>query len=259
MTPFDLERLRRATFLRHIEYIEETASTNTLAAALADQNDHPLPLLVLTARQTAGRGRGANRWWSSEGALTFSLVLDAAGEQLSPTRRPLISLAAGLAVCEALHELLPEGHFGVKWPNDVHLDGRKVCGILVESAARGERLVIGVGMNVNNPTSEAPEEIAARAASLRDAAGCFFNFTDVLARTLRHLECQWRTLLAGDSVLIDNLRSRCVLTGRTVTIVAGSQRHTGLCRGIAGDGALTIETAGGRSRIYAGVVEYIDV
>lgn len=258
MTPFDLERIRRETFVRQVEYLDEAPSTNTLATSLAESERCETPLLVLAARQTAGRGRGANRWWSSEGALTFSLALDASAAQLPPARRPLVSLAAGLAVCAALEELLPGRELGVKWPNDVHLKGRKVCGILVESACRGERFVIGVGINVNNPLAEAPEEIAARATSLCEAAGAAWPLSEVLTRVLSHLDREWQALLMADAGQIERLRERCVLTGRNIAVDAGQERIAGLCQGVADDGALLLETLTGPRRLYAGVVAMMD-
>jgi BirA family biotin operon repressor/biotin-[acetyl-CoA-carboxylase] ligase len=254
VTPLDLERIERETLVRRIEYFDQSYSTNDVALALAEQADGLFPLLVLTARQTAGRGRGGNRWWSSEGALTFSLTLDAPESQLPAVRRPLASLAAGLAVCEAVAALAPQHQVGVKWPNDVHLDGRKVCGILAESARRGERLVVGVGLNVNNTLAEAPAEITRRATSLVDVLGVMLPLTDVLIRVLQRFSGEWRALLEGDQQLVEQLRRRCVLTGRHIAVEVGDERVVGICRGYAEDGALLVESSETVRRLYAGVV-----
>lgn len=258
MTPFDLDRLERETFVRRVEYFDETSSTSDVALALAEQDDGPFPLLVLAARQTAGRGRGANRWWSTEGALTFSLALDAEPRRLSADRRPLVSLVAGLAICETVAAIAPQHDVGVKWPNDVHLDGRKVAGILAESARRGQRLIVGVGINVNNTLREAPPEIAARAAALVDAAGRMHSLTDVLVSALQHFSAAWDSLLSCEASVIERLRRRCVLTGRRVMVESGTSTSTGLCRGIADDGALLLETPDGLRPCFAGVVAAID-
>jgi BirA family biotin operon repressor/biotin-[acetyl-CoA-carboxylase] ligase len=254
--PFDLDRLERETFVRRVEFFAETSSTNDVALVLAEQDDGPFPLLVLAGRQTAGRGRGANRWWSSEGALTFSLAVDAA--RLPAGRRSLVSLVAGLAICETVAELAPRHDVGVKWPNDVHLDGKKVAGILAESARRGERLIVGVGINVNNTLREAPSEIAQRAAALVDAAGAMHSLTDVLIRALQHFSQKWDALLENDAGVIERLRRRCVLTGRCVTIETAGSTWSGLCRGIDDDGALMLQTTDGPRRCFAGVVAAIE-
>jgi BirA family biotin operon repressor/biotin-[acetyl-CoA-carboxylase] ligase len=253
MIPFDLESLRHGGFVRQIEYLEEAPSTSAVAVSLAQRDDVHLPLLVLTPRQTAGRGRGQNRWWSSEGALTFSLVLDAAASGLRIERRPLVSLAAGLSVCETLAALAPGHHLGVKWPNDVHLDGKKICGVLVETARGGDRLVVGIGINVNNSLAEAPPEVAERAIALADVLGEFLNLGDVLARVLERFSFEWRSLQDADNQLVERLRTRCTLSGRCVAMDLAGERIAGLCRGIADDGSLLIETEIGPRRCYAGV------
>ena len=88
---FDLPRLLAETFVRRLEFHEELPSTNDLALRLAGDESSETPLLVLANRQTAGRGRGVNRWWSNDGALTFTLVGDFVDPQ-SPQRWPQISL-----------------------------------------------------------------------------------------------------------------------------------------------------------------------
>jgi BirA family biotin operon repressor/biotin-[acetyl-CoA-carboxylase] ligase len=254
VTPLDWERIERETLVRRVEYFDQTYSTNDVALALAEEEDGPFPLLVWAARQTSGRGRGSNRWWASEGALTFSLALDAPASQLPPARRPLVSLAAGLAVCEAVAALAPQHPVGVKWPNDVHLEGRKVCGILAESARRGERLIVGVGLNVNNTLVEAPEDIRRRAVALVDALGLMLPLTDVLIRVLQRFSEEWVALLENDDLLVERLRRRCVLTGRRIAVEVGDELIAGICRGYADDGALLIETPTTPRRLYAGVV-----
>src|SRR5690606_15388684 len=135
-------RIRSETFVRHVEQHVEIGSTNDRALELAADPELPTPAIVLTERQTAGRGRGANVWQSRPGALTFSLLIDPPAG-LAPERVPLVSLAAGLAAREAIASAAP-GHIAkVKWPNDVYLDGRKVCGILTEVAQSGPTLRVG--------------------------------------------------------------------------------------------------------------------
>src|SRR5262245_48689583 len=102
---FDFDRIRRETLVRQVEFHQEIGSTNTRALELVAA-EHLIPLLVLADRQTAGRGRGKNRWWSGEGALTFSLVIDAAAAGISANRWPNVSLAAGLAVAETVASLI---------------------------------------------------------------------------------------------------------------------------------------------------------
>jgi biotin-(acetyl-CoA carboxylase) ligase len=148
---FDLARLSASGLVAGIDFHESLGSTSDRALGLAAEGAIALPHLVLAQRQTAGRGRGANRWWAADGALTFSLVLAAPPDRLPPDRWPQVALVAGLAVCDALRSLAPAAELRVKWPNDVFLAGRKVCGILSESVPGWrDRLVVGIGVNVNN-------------------------------------------------------------------------------------------------------------
>src|SRR5437867_3588245 len=130
---FDLPRLAAAGLVARIDYHESVGSTSDRALELGAFGDTELPLLVLAERQTAGRGRGANRWHSTDGAMTFSLALEAPPDRLPPSRWPQVALVGGLAMCEALQSLAPAADFRVKWPNDVYLGSGKICGILSES------------------------------------------------------------------------------------------------------------------------------
>ncbi len=251
---FDLDRVRAETFVDEIEFRAELPSTNDLALELARNEDARLPLLVLAERQTCGRGRGANRWWSADGALTFSLVLDAKSLTQSPERLPQISLTTALAVCEGLQQLEPTLGAGLKWPNDVYVQGRKICGILIEVPSRPKgRLVIGVGVNVNNSLADAPEDLRDTATSLRDVTGTNSDLSEVLIAILRafsgHLE-----QLAGGLSLSEEWEKRSILTGCAVRLAAGREEIRGVCLGIEEDGALLLETDQGVQRFFTGVI-----
>jgi BirA family biotin operon repressor/biotin-[acetyl-CoA-carboxylase] ligase len=250
---FSLAQIAAESGIAALEFQPEVASTNDWALSLAGDEQRQWPLLVLTARQTGGRGRGANRWWSGAGALTFSLVVDAAAWRLPLERWPQIALASGLAVCDALQGLYPPGLFGLKWPNDVYLGGRKLCGILVEAPAQGGRVVIGVGINVNNTFAAAPAELQQTATSLCDAAAAEFDLSEALIAVLRQMLSRLAALGSGPALAADFSRY-CLLTGRTVQVETGRQRWLGRCLGIDGDGALLVQTAAGLQRIVAGTV-----
>ncbi|MCA9267970.1 MAG: biotin--[acetyl-CoA-carboxylase] ligase, partial [Planctomycetales bacterium] len=142
----DLATLRRSQSLAALEFHETIESTNDRARDLAAQADAALPALVVAGLQTAGRGRGANRWWAGRGSLAFSLAIDIAAYSLARRRLPMLSLATAVAVGEAL--LAHDDRLDIrwKWPNDVFAGERKLAGILIEPlAARPERIVVGIG------------------------------------------------------------------------------------------------------------------
>jgi BirA family transcriptional regulator, biotin operon repressor / biotin---[acetyl-CoA-carboxylase] ligase len=248
----DLARIARSGLAGHVDYHASLGSTSDRALALAAEGDAPLPLLVLAERQTAGRGRAANRWFSGEGALTFSLVLDAS--ELAAAQRSTVALVAGLAVCEALEALAPRAAWRVKWPNDVFAGGGKVCGILCESVPGWpERLVVGIGVNVNN-TVENQNVPFFRAMVELD--GVVRDLSEVLLAVLDRLDLRWRDLVRGGfSGLAGDYRSRCLLTGRTLTVQCGANRLIGRCGGIDDGGALLLVTQAGPQTIVAGSIE----
>lgn len=254
--PFDIPRLVRETSLQHVEYHESLLSTNTLAAELLEPLVTRSPALVLAAEQTAGRGRRGNQWWSSAGSLTFSLVLRSLDLPLSAERRPLVAIAAGMAVRDVLASLVPNYEFSLKWPNDVLTGARKICGILVEQhgTADLQGLIVGIGVNVNNSLAEAPVEVSDRATSLFDLQGQSFDLTDVLARILRQLDGRISQLVSQPRLALSEANRHNTLNGRIVTVQVGDLLVTGHCAGIDEDGQLVLQTDSGLVRCSTGVV-----
>jgi BirA family transcriptional regulator, biotin operon repressor / biotin---[acetyl-CoA-carboxylase] ligase len=246
--------MRQATFVRTVDYHREVTSTNTRALSLAEDPTVALPALVLAERQTAGRGRGSHRWWSAPGALTFSLLVSR-DKALDETAWPRVALTTGLAVCDALQQLRPGLEIGLKWPNDVFVQSRKICGVLVEVPPRmPTRLVIGVGVNVNNAMAAAPDRVPHTAISLIDVTGYPFDLTLVLIRILQQIASQFEALDRVPTALVSRWQELCMLTGRRVRVEAGQRATVGTCQGIDDAGALLLQTAQGVERCVSGVV-----
>ncbi|MFV1966815.1 MAG: biotin--[acetyl-CoA-carboxylase] ligase [Pirellulaceae bacterium] len=258
MASFDLARIVAETIVQRVAYHDVLDSTNDFALAELATGEVTQPLLVLADRQRAGRGRAQNRWWSAPGSLTFSLVVDGNAWNLSARSWPRISLGTSLAVSEVLRFIVPNEEVQLKWPNDVYLRSKKVCGILVESSPRHPNLlVIGVGMNVNNSLSEAPSELRETAISLVEAFGYPLDRTDLLVRVLRQLSDRLRQLSTREWPLSDCWSEHCMLQGRTVCVVSGARRHVGVCQGIDDEGALLLQSDAGLQKLFAGVVARI--
>lgn len=262
---FDLECIRRNSFIRDVEWHAVISSTNDRGIRAARDGAAATPLLILAGSQTAGRGRGANRWWSAAGALTFSLVFDPYGDlavrgspPIGMELWPRVALTAGVALCDVLEHLAPHVRCGIKWPNDVLLDGRKISGILIEipphSPQGPRRLVLGMGVNVNNSLSGAPAELRSAAHSLCDALEATIDGTQLVLAWLDRFRDRLRELAVGDDQLPSRWKSLCELAGKTIELEAGSRRVHGLCRGIDSDGALLVETNAGREKLYAGAM-----
>lgn len=148
--------------------IPQTSSTNTLMAQMDSQTPLPHATIVRALAQTAGRGQRGNSWESEPGQnLTFSMLLRPAG--VDAAAQFFISEAVALGVADTLAELLsdhPEaGEVAVKWPNDIYVGNRKICGILIENTLTGrtiDRSIAGIGVNVNQQlfVSDAPNPVS---------------------------------------------------------------------------------------------------
>ena len=253
---FDLDRVASETFVRQIEFHRTLPSTNDLALELAGRAEFDTPLLVLAERQTAGRGRGTNRWWAAEGALTFSIVFDVPHLGVTPARFPQLSLVTGVAVSQALEQSAPAAPFTVKWPNDVLLNTAKVCGILMEFVPpRSERFVAGIGINVNNSFRDAPPDVRQIGTSLFDVTDTTFDVTQILVAVLKQLEHEYACLARRDTSQPLRWQKRSFLTGRDVTLRVADTIVRGTCRGLADDGALLVETTNGVQAFHGGVIE----
>ncbi len=255
--PTDLERIKVESPVRVVEYYPQLPSTSDRASQLARVEECETPLIILTELQTAGRGRGSNRWWAGPGALTFTLVVDFANGQ-RPAGDTRVSLAAALAVRHALNAFDGTADFQLKWPNDVYFQSRKIAGILLERpAACPERLVVGVGINVNNSVQEAPAAIRATATSFFDATGQHLSLPDLLITTLNSLAEQYAALATGQLRLLDRWHEHCMLRGRTVEVESGKRRIAGVCRGIDHEGALVVQTDAGLESLTSGTVRQV--
>ena len=251
---FDLTQLYETGLVARIEHHTELGSTSDHALELAADDDVEVPLLVLAERQTAGRGRGTNRWWAGDGALTFSLIIEPPADKLPPPCWPRLSLASALAICRALEKFAPQALFQVKWPNDVFAEGRKIAGILIESPVQPRgRLVIGIGVNVNNSLSGAPDEIRSVAASLRDMDGRQHDLTRVLSAILGQLDVHLPRA-ADMAWLSHGWRERCLLTDRSIVVDSGGEAIAGRCAGIDEQGALVLYTPEGQRSFVSGSV-----
>jgi BirA family biotin operon repressor/biotin-[acetyl-CoA-carboxylase] ligase len=249
------------TFIRRAEHFESLPSTNDrgleIAASLPASS---VPLLIIADRQTAGRGRGRNQWFASDGVLTFSLILEPREWKIEPSLWPRLSVTVGGAVAEALSQWATVDRPLLKWPNDVLIRDRKVCGILIEtSPAAPDRLVIGIGINVANSFASAPADVAARGISLSDASPVWTpDRFSVLHAVLMQLDHDLKLLAERSPDLMARWRRVCALSGRMVAIAEVDRVVSGVCAGLEDDASLLVRTESGPQRCYAGTVTLMD-
>ena len=244
------------TFLQSVVHFGETDSTNSCAIDLLAADAPVLsPCLIYAENQTAGRGRGANQWWSAPGSLTFSIIVDFDKIAFSTDQRPLLPLLTGMAILHASQSLLPDGDFALKWPNDVYLSGRKLAGILIEVPSQSShQAVIGVGLNVNNRFARAPEELQSTGIALSDVSETDYDRLEVLRTFIHSFEDLIKSFAAGKSFL-DQWPRHCLLIGKQVTLQTGSTEVTGLCQGVDATGALLLDVGDQRQRFFGGVIK----
>lgn len=235
-----------------VDILVECDSTNSRLLALAEAGAAAGSVLA-TERQTAGRGRRGREWLSASGdSLTFSLLW-----RFQP-KLPLsgLSLAAGLALARMLESLGIQG-IALKWPNDVLLNGRKLAGVLIETASgvRSEVVVIGVGMNLRLPRAM-PEAIRQTATALSAAGVALPAPSILLAQLLTALHEVLESFAAGGfACLREAWLTRHAFQGQTVSLLSDfAEPLQGRCRGVDSDGALLLETATGMQRIISGEV-----
>lgn len=246
-------RIRLPSFLHELDYAAVVDSTNDVARRRAGELPKEVGLLAVAEEQTAGRGRGSNRWWTGSGSLAFSVLIDPARFGIEQRYTSMVPLAAATAIVEVVTRHLPSPAVGIHWPNDVYLGTRKLSGILVEALSDG-RQIVGIGLNVNNSLSAAPAEIQAIVASLGDEVGAPLDRTGVLNELLEALETAFNDLGRAREDLATTADELCTQRGTSLTLTVGDERVTGLCTGIAPDGALVLETPSGRRTIYSGIV-----
>lgn len=251
-------RIEAQTFVRQVEWFAEIGSTNDYSLSIAVDPQVITPRLIWADRQHAGRGRSGHAWWSAAGALTFSLLIDRQTWNIPTARWPEVALVTGLAVADAIADFVPGQPVQVKWPNDVFLASRKVCGILVESASSDlQRAVIGIGINVANSFAAAPQELRAIATALCDHASEPLLPVEVLLSVLEHWQAWMERVFTQGVHLPSAWAARCLLTNRNVRLTAGNALTDGVCHGIDADGALLIETPTGTKRCVTGTVRLL--
>ena len=240
----DIQSLRRALRSRavgwQVFYYETLDSTIDEARRLAE-GGAPEGTVVVAEEQTAGRGRFNRAWISPRGQnLSFSALL-----RPTPVQLPFMNMAATLAVCRAVAEaagLTPT----IKWPNDVRVNGRKLSGILIETAVEAGAVayaIVGVGVNVNFDPSQYPE-IASSATSVSRETGQETDRTRVLRLVLEHLDDLYGAVKGGKS-LTDEWAAQLETLGRTVQVRWQDQLVEGRAEAVDQQGSLVITRADG--------------
>jgi BirA family biotin operon repressor/biotin-[acetyl-CoA-carboxylase] ligase len=247
-------------FVRTLVECDVVQSTNDVAAVLVRTGAVGLPLAVWAHGQTRGRGRGIHEWWSDGGSLTFTMAIDPAAHELAQVVLPRVAVATAVAIIDAVCELgFPEHGLGIRWPNDVECGGRKLGGVLPETVKLldGERLLIGVGLNVQTKLEEAPAEVRSMATSLEEVSPVAIEGeirARLLAAILRRFEGILGRLGSADAALAARWNELDVLRERVLCVDVGTHVVQGRGCGIDADGALCLDDGRTTVRLFGGTV-----
>jgi BirA family transcriptional regulator, biotin operon repressor / biotin---[acetyl-CoA-carboxylase] ligase len=246
--------LRGTIFETHLHHFYKIGSTNTAAMAAA-ADGAPEGSVFLAEEQTSGRGRGANSWQSPRSTGIYCSVI--LRPSLPPSEVLVLSLAAGLAVQSAIQQVDSRVKPDLKWPNDLLIDGKKVCGILTEMNAEATRvryIVVGIGLNVNQATF--PRELPA--TSLRLVTGSEWSRVELAAALLKSLHLEYQHLTgnadARESILQRFQENSSWVQGKKVRIEENGSAFEGTTEGLDSRGFLQVRTAHGVQTVLSGTV-----
>lgn len=243
---------------RTIYFYPETGSTNTDARKLAEQGA-PHGTVVAADRQNAGKGRRGRTWQSPPGKdIYFTILLR---PEFPPDKAPMLTLVMALSVAEAVNEACGIEAL-IKWPNDITVNGKKICGILTEMNVESDYIryvITGVGINVNrgNLPDEIPDEIRASATSLILETGKKIKRAPLLAKVLERMEVNYGKFVSSLDLcgLLEDYNRLLVNRGKTVCILDPKEEFEGTAEGITPSGELIVRKQDGTViNVYAGEV-----
>ncbi len=243
---------------RKIHFLEEVDSTNTYAAKLV-QKGATEGEVVIADCQTRGRGRMDREWHSPSGKNLFTSII--LKPPVNPSSASQMTLMAGVAVAELISEFCP-GRVTLKWPNDVLIDGKKVCGILTEMKTKGDKIdyvIVGIGININMERLDFPEELQGSSTSLKEETAEHVSRTEFAAGLYNYFEKCYHTLTAEG---FDSIRDRWMkysgIIGREIEVRGRDSKKRGRVVGLDNIGALMLyDEREEKSRILSGDITVI--
>lgn len=251
----ELQSLKKTMWIgRQMECFEVIGSTNTVAMQMAEEGA-PHGTLVVADRQDNGKGRHGRGWVMPAGiAIAMSVILKP--EELQPAKAPMLTLVSALAVVRAIEEqtgLRAE----IKWPNDIVMNGKKVCGILTEMSTQIDyinHIVVGIGINVHN--EQFPEELGDRATSLYLESGRHQNRAELVEAVCEYFEQYYEIFMRKQDIseLKSEYDSYLINVGREVRILDPKGAYVGRALGVTAFGELQVETPEGIRKVDSGEV-----
>lgn len=246
---------------QEIKHYESIPSTNAEGRRLAEEGVDE-GTVVISEEQTQGRGRRGRAWSSPKGGIWLTIILR---PKIPPSYAPVITLLTGI-VCAKTIEKVTKLKPTLKWPNDVHIKGKKVCGILTELSSEPDMVkyaLVGLGINANNKISDFPKELQAQVTTLITELKQPINRVDFFQNLLMEFERLYIPFTKDPIVNIPKIiKSWCGISdtiGRDVKIETITGTIAGFATEISEDGSLIVVTKSGeKERIIAGDCIYLD-
>lgn len=255
MTEAEIKSLMHTDWVaKEVLYFDTIDSTNTKAQELAEKG-YPSGTLVVADKQESGKGRRGRSWVSPSGTGIFMTLM--IKPDINPNNASMLTLVAALAVAKAITSVTGEEAL-IKWPNDIVVNGKKVCGILTEMNAQFDyinHIVVGIGINVHNESF--PEEISQMASSLMiEAGGKRFHRAQIIAETMSYFEQYYDTFLKTQdlSALVREYDKLLVNRNKSVRVLDPKEPFDGKAMGITPKGELIVDTWESRKLVSSGEV-----
>jgi BirA family biotin operon repressor/biotin-[acetyl-CoA-carboxylase] ligase len=240
---------------RHLDVVDETGSTNSDLLTRAAAGEDIDGTVLIAERQVAGRGRMARTWASSAGQIALSVGVRPAAVAID--RWGWLPLLAGVAVVDAVAAEAGV-QAGLKWPNDVLVEDRKLAGILCEVATANSFVVIGIGLNVTLSSEEAGDTSAISLVDLDVAEPDRHRLIRRLLLELGRRISNWRDAGGVDDGLVSDYRARSLTIGSRVrAVLPGDRALIGTAQGIDDEGRLVIESGGAALAVAAGDIIHL--
>ena len=255
MTEAEIKSLMHTEWVaKEVLYFDTIDSTNTKAQELAEKG-YPSGTLVVADKQESGKGRRGRSWVSPSGTGIFMTLM--IKPDINPNNASMLTLVAALAVAKAITSVTGEEAM-IKWPNDIVVNSKKVCGILTEMNAQFDyinHIVVGIGINVHNESF--PEEISQMASSLMiEAGGKRFHRAQIIAETMSYFEQYYDTFLKTQdlSALVREYDELLVNRNKSVRVLDPKDPFDGKAMGITPKGELIVDTWESRKLVSSGEV-----
>lgn len=255
MTEAEIKSLMHTEWVaKEVLYFDTIDSTNTKAQELAEKG-YPSGTLVVADKQESGKGRRGRSWVSPSGTGIFMTLM--IKPDINPNNASMLTLVAALAVAKAITSVTGEEAM-IKWPNDIVVNSKKVCGILTEMNAQFDyinHIVVGIGINVHNESF--PEEISQMASSLMiEAGGKRFHRAQIIAETMSYFEQYYDTFLKTQdlSALVREYDELLVNMNKAVRVLDPKEPFDGKAMGITPKGELIVDTWESRKLVSSGEV-----